>query len=102
PGFDQMDVWQVERGEVFVVESRPFAAIRVVRLPRRPRLRVLDDRVDARPDLLHDAEVGIELLLGQLLRGQLTVVFPWLLDVLNLAREIIVVGLDGSATGRYL
>src|SRR6266851_1805806 len=73
---DQMDVRQVERQQVFVVESGPLAAIRVVGLQRRRRLRVLDDRVHPRSNLLHEAEAGIELLLHQLLPGQLTVVFP--------------------------
>jgi hypothetical protein len=66
-GVDEGDVGAVERREVLVVERRPLAAVRVVGLERLGRLRVLDDRVDPRPDLLHDPEVAVELLGHQLL-----------------------------------
>src|SRR6516162_1343231 len=58
-GVNQMDVRQVEGRQVFVMEGRPLAAIRVVGFQRGRRLWVLDDRVHPGPDLLHEAEAGI-------------------------------------------
>src|SRR5579885_2193641 len=101
-GIDQMDVRQIKGRQVFVVKGRPLASIGIVRLQRGRRFRILDDRIHPRPDLLHDAEVGIELLLDQLLRGELAFIFSGLPEVLDLAGQIVVVGLDGGAAGRYL
>jgi len=89
-GVDPMDVWQIERRQVFVVKSRPLTTIWVVGLERGRRLWVLNDRVHACPDLLHEAEARIELFLHQLLSRQLTVVFFSFLEILNLAREVVV------------
>src|SRR5262249_4832292 len=71
---DQMDVRQIERPQVFVVEGWPLTAIWVVRLQCSCSLRVLHDCIHARPDLLHEAKAGIQLFLHQLFARQLTVV----------------------------
>ena len=59
---------QVEGRQVFVVERRPLAAIRIIGLEGRGGLWILHDGIHARPDLLHDPEIGIELRLDHLLR----------------------------------
>ena len=50
------------------------------------------------PDLLHDAEVRVELLGDELLRGELSLVVLALLEV-HPPGQIVVVGLDRRATG---
>ena len=50
--------------------------------------------VSTRADLLHDPEVRVELLLDQLLRGQLALVLLALPVVRNASSEVVVVGLD--------
>ncbi len=93
----QVHVGQVEGRQVLVVEGRPLAAVGVVGLERLRRLRVFDDRVHPRADLLHDPEVGIELLLDEFLGTQLSRVLLALLEVRDLAGEIIVVRFDRGA-----
>ena len=101
-GVHEVHVRQVERGQVLVVEGRALAAVGVEGLQRRCRLRVLHDRVHARANLLHDAEVGVELLVQQLLHRQRALVLLALLELGDLAGEVVVVGLDGGAAGRDL
>ena len=96
---DQRHLGQVERRQELVVKSRPLAAIGVVGLERRSRLRVLDDRIDPGADLLHDPEVGVELLLDHLLRRQRSLMLLALLEVRDLARKIVVVALQRGPAG---
>src|SRR6056297_106001 len=57
-GVDQFHVRPVERVEVLVVEARPFAELAVPGLECLRGVRVVDDRLHPRPDLLHLLEVG--------------------------------------------
>ena len=54
---DQRDLRVVERHEVLVVEARSLAAVAVEGLEHLRGGRVADERLDARPVLLHDVEV---------------------------------------------
>ena len=81
------------------MERRTLAPVGVVGLQRRGGHGVLDDGVDPRPDLLHDAEVRVELLGDELLRRELSLVLLALLEVSHPAGQIVVVGLDRRATG---
>ena len=100
-GVDEVHVRQVERRQVLVVEGRAACSRRgsTASAPRRSSGSV-DDGVDPGADLLHDAEVRVELLLDQLLGGQPALVLLALLEVGDLAGEVVVVGLDrGAALG---
>src|SRR5262249_42656082 len=94
----QMDVRQVERWQVFIVERRSFAPVRVVWLKGRSGLAVLDDGVYPRPDLLHDPETRVQLFLHQLLGRQPGFVVLTLSEISNPASEVVVVGLNRRAT----
>src|SRR5262249_21430986 len=96
-GVHQMDMRQVERREVFVVEGGPLAPVRVVRLEGRSGLGVRYDRVYPSPDLLHDAEVRVELLLDPLLGRQLGFVLLSRSEICDPAGEVVIVGLDRRA-----
>ncbi len=91
---------QVEGRQVLVVERRPLAAVGIVGLERRRDLRVLDDGVHAGADLLHDAEIGVELLQEELLGAEFPFVLLAFLEVGDLAGEVVVVGPHGGAAGR--
>ena len=54
---DKVNVRQIERRQVFIMESGSLAAIRVIGLQRCCSLRVFDDGIYPRPYLLHDAKV---------------------------------------------
>ena len=95
-----MHVGQVERGQVLVVEGGPLAAVGVVRLERLGGGRVVHDGVHPGPDLLHDPEVGVELLLHQFVGRQLAGVLLALFEVIDPAGQVVVIGLDGRAARR--
>ena len=63
-GVDQPGARLVVRLQVLVVEARPLAQLPVPGLERLRGLRILDDRVDARTDLVH------LLVIGVLVRGE--------------------------------
>ena len=98
-GIDQVHVRQVEGRQVLVVERRPLASVGVIRLEGGRGLGVLHDGVHASPDLLHDPEVAVELLRQQLLGGDFTLVNLALLEICHLARQVVLVGLEGRAPG---
>ena len=75
-GVDEVGAGLVERLQVLVVEAGPLAELPVPRLEALGRVRVLDDRVDPGPDLLHLLEVGVLVgrhhpLGGELVRREL-------------------------------
>ena len=86
-GIDEVHVRQVEARQVFVVERRALAAVRVVGLQRGRGFRIFDDRVYPRADLFHDAEVGVELLLEQFLGAEHAFVLLALLEIGHAARQ---------------
>src|SRR5262249_25624434 len=93
----QMDVRQVKRWQEFVVKSGPLTSIRVVWLKGRGGLGVLDDSVYPSPDLLHDPETRVQLLLHQLLGRQLGFVVLSLSEISDPTSEVVIVGLDRRA-----
>ena len=97
-GVNQVHVGFVERGQVLVVEGRTLAPIGVVGLEGLGGLLVGHDGIDPGADLLHDPEVRLELLLDQLLGREATRMLLALLEVVDDAREVVVVGLDGGTT----
>jgi len=82
------------------VEGGPLAAVGVIGLECRRRLRVVDDHVDAIADLFHDPEAGLEVPRDPLLPREAlaAVVAPTPLGQRCPPCQVVVVGLQGAAS----
>ena len=79
------------------MESGTFASIGIIGFQRCCGLRILDNLIHPRSDLLHDSEITFELLFNELLHGQFAVERLSLFKILRFPREIIIVRLHGRA-----
>ena len=99
-GIHQRHMRQVEGRQELIMKGRPLAAIGVIRLERRRGFRVFDDGIHPRTDLLHDPEIGVELLGDHLLRRERALVLFAFLEVGDLARQKVIIALQRGAPRR--